>query len=77
MDRHDLTDAEWALIAPLLPTKVRGVARMDDRRVIDGILWRFRRGTHWRDFPHYYRPADDALQPLRPTARGRPLSVLA
>ena len=23
MDRHDLTDAEWAIIAPLLPNKIR------------------------------------------------------
>lgn len=41
MRRHELTDEEWAIIAPLLPNKPRGVARMDDRRVINGILWRF------------------------------------
>lgn len=51
MDRHDLTDAEWAVIQPLPPTKVRGVLRVDDRRVIHGILWRFRAGTPWRDVP--------------------------
>lgn len=42
MRRHELTDEEWAIIAPLLPNKVCGVARVDDRRVINGILWRFR-----------------------------------
>ncbi len=36
--RPDLTDAQWALIAPLLPDKPRGVARVDDRRVIGGIF---------------------------------------
>jgi transposase len=56
MDRHDLTDAEWAVIQPLPPTKVRGVPRVDDRRVIHGILWRFRAGTPWRDVPVRYGP---------------------
>lgn len=56
MDRHDLTDAEWAVIQPLPPTKVRGVPRVDDRRVIHGIFWRFRAGTPWRDVPERYGP---------------------
>ena len=56
MDRHDLSDAEWAVIRPLPPTKVRGVPRVDDRRVINGILWRFRAGTPWRDVPERYGP---------------------
>lgn len=56
MGRHDLTDAEWAIIQPLLPNKVRGVPRVDDRRVINGILWRFRAGTPWRDVPEHYGP---------------------
>lgn len=56
MRRHELTDAEWAIIAPLLPNKVRGVARVDDRRVINGILWRFRTGAPWRDVPERYGP---------------------
>ena len=54
MDRHDLTDAEWAVIQPLPPTKVRGVPRVDDRRVIHVILWRFRAGTPWRDVPERF-----------------------
>jgi hypothetical protein len=32
-----LADEQWAKIAPLLPTDVRGKARVDDRRVISGI----------------------------------------
>ncbi|WP_412842101.1 IS5 family transposase [Brucella pseudintermedia] len=56
MRRHELTDEEWAIIAPLLPTKVRGVARVDDRRVINGILWQFRTGAPWRDVPERYGP---------------------
>ncbi len=56
MRRHELSDEEWAIIAPLLPNKVRGVARVDDRRVINGILWRFRTGAPWRDVPERYGP---------------------
>ena len=40
MARFDLTDFEWSVIEPLLPNKVRGVARVDDRRVLNGIFWR-------------------------------------
>ena len=43
--RFDLTDFEWSIIQPLLPDKPRGVPRVDDRRVINGILWRFRTGS--------------------------------
>lgn len=32
--RFDLTDFEWSLIEPLPPQKSRGIARVDDRRVI-------------------------------------------
>lgn len=52
--RFDLTDKEWSIIAPLLPTDVRGVNRVDDRRVINGILWRFRTGSPWADIPERY-----------------------
>ena len=43
--RHDLTDAEWAIISPLPPDKPRGVPRVDDRRVISGIFHILRTGT--------------------------------
>jgi transposase len=38
MSRYDLTDSEWRVIEPLLPNKPRGVPRVDDRRVLNGIL---------------------------------------
>ena len=56
MRRHELSDLEWTIIQPLLPQKSRGVPRVDDRRVINGILWRFRVGTPWRDVPERYGP---------------------
>lgn len=57
-DRHDLTDAEWALLEPLLPGLVprRGGQWADHRRVIDGVLWRTRSGATWRDVPASYGP---------------------
>ncbi|WP_332719928.1 IS5 family transposase, partial [Pelagibacterium mangrovi] len=54
--RFDLTDFEWSIIEPLLPNKSRGVPRVDDRRVINGILWRFRTGSPWADIPERYGP---------------------
>ncbi len=46
--RYELTDHEWSILSPLLPNKPRGVPRVDARRVLNGILWRFRTGL-WRD----------------------------
>ena len=56
MGRYDLTDLEWRVIAPLLPNKPRGVPRVDDRRVLNGILWVLRSGAPWRDLPERYGP---------------------
>ena len=43
--RYELTDYEWSILAPLLPNKPRGVARADDRKVLNGIYWRLRTGS--------------------------------
>ena len=56
MARFDLTDFEWLVIQPLLPTKLRGVKRVDDRRVLNGIFWRLRTGAPWADIPARYGP---------------------
>ena len=57
MARFDLSDFEWGLIQPLLPNKPRGVARVDDRRVLNGIFWVLRTGSPWRDLPERYGPS--------------------
>lgn len=56
MRRHGPSDEEWAIIEPLSQKKPRGVPRVDDRRVINGILCRFRTGAPWRDVPERYGP---------------------
>lgn len=55
-DRHDLTDDEWVRLEPLLPdrTPCRGGRWLDHRPVIDGVLWRTRTGSPWRDLPLSY-----------------------
>lgn len=52
--RYELTDHEWSIISPLLPNKPRGVPRADDRRVLNGILLRFRTGSPWAEIPERY-----------------------
>ena len=46
MSRHDLIDFESRVIKPLLPNKARGVPRVDDRRVLNGIFWRITLTVH-------------------------------
>ena len=51
-----LSDDQWARIAHLLPTDVRGKKRVDDRRVISGILHVLKSGCRWCDCPPEYGP---------------------
>jgi transposase len=56
MGRYELTDWEWKAIEPHLPNKPRGVRRVDDRRVLNGIFWVLRSGAPWADLPERYGP---------------------
>ena len=51
-----LNDVEWGKIEPLLPRGRRGAHRVDDRRVISGIVHMLRSGARWRDCPVAYGP---------------------
>ena len=44
--RYELSDLEWAAIKPFLPNKPRGVPRVNDRRVLNGIFWILRSTRH-------------------------------
>ena len=51
-----LSDAQFARLEPLLPSDTRGVARVDDRRVISGIIHVLKCGGRWVDAPAVYGP---------------------
>ena len=53
---YELNDHEWAAIRPMLPNKPRGVPRVNDRRVLNGIFWVLRSGAPWRDLPQEFGP---------------------
>ena len=53
-DHFWLTDAQFARIAPHLPTDTRGKPRVDDRRVISGIVQVLKSGGRWVDAPGVY-----------------------
>ena len=54
--RFDLTDAQWAVLEPLLPAPTRSgrPSLFSKRQLIDGIRWRVRTGAPWRDVPACY-----------------------
>jgi transposase len=54
--RYELSDNEWSAIKPMLLNKSRGVRRINDRRVLNGIFWVLRSGAPWRDLPETYGP---------------------
>ena len=60
--RFDLSDEEWAVIEPLLPPRIRGPARVDDRKILNGIFYILRTGAPWRDLPERYGPRTTGLQ---------------
>ncbi len=55
-DRTVLTDEMWARVAPLCPGQVTDPGRtaVDNRLFLEGVLWRFRTGTPWRDLPPHF-----------------------
>jgi transposase len=55
-NRGDLTNAQWARLAPLLPPQKPKTGRINHphRKVINGILWILRTGAPWQDLPRRY-----------------------
>ena len=56
--RHELKDAQWARLAPLLPPQKpkTGKPNKEHRLVLNGLLWKIRTGAPWRDLPERYGP---------------------
>ena len=51
--RFDLSDEEWAVLEPLMPT-ARKTARADDRTIMNAIFYVLRTGMPWRELPERY-----------------------
>jgi hypothetical protein len=60
-----LSDAQMRRIERHFP-RSHGVPRVDDRRIVSGIIFVIRNGLRWRDAPREYRSPQDDLQPLHP-----------
>ena len=54
-DLFMLSEAQMRRIEPYFPLS-HGVPRVDDRRVISGIVFVIRNGLRWRDAPRAYGP---------------------
>ncbi len=51
-----LTAEQFSRLEPLLPTDTRGMPRVDDRRVVSGIIHVLKSGGRWVDAPDVYGP---------------------
>jgi putative transposase len=53
-----ISDELWELVEPVLPSRkgLRGRPFADHRLALEGIAWRFRTGTPWRDLPEAFGP---------------------
>ena len=64
-----LTDAQWEKIEPLLPKPKRspkgGRKPVDNRRVLEGILWVLRTGARWKDLPAEFPSPSTCWRRLR------------
>jgi hypothetical protein len=67
--RYELSDYEWSVIKPMLPNKPRGIPRVDDRRILNGILGLALRCTMARSTKQLRSPYD-LLQSFRSLAAG-------
>lgn len=56
MHRHELTDQEWELLTPLIPRAGTGRPRVDDRRILNGMVFKIRTGITRRELPERYGP---------------------
>jgi transposase len=58
--REELTDEQWAMLAPLIPVQPRRAdgrgrsLKHDDRAVLNGVLWALRTGAAWADLPERF-----------------------
>jgi len=65
--RHELTDAEWERLAPLLPPEKpkTGKPNKAHRPMVNAILWKLGTGAPWRDLPERYGPWESVYTRFR------------
>ncbi len=54
MRRHELSDAEWSRIEPLLGSRTGPRSKRGDRDFINAVVWRVKTGVQWRDLPERF-----------------------
>ncbi|WP_170837320.1 transposase [Actinopolyspora xinjiangensis] len=64
MRGDESTDERWQIIAPLLPVSAGGRPQVDDRPVINGMLFKANTEVAWRDLPARCGPRKPRLSPL-------------
>jgi len=71
MNRHELSDTQWAVIEPILPQPKPGPGRprADDRRTMNGILHVLKTGCAWEDMPRAYGAPTTAWRRLQTWAQ--------
>ncbi|MER6434541.1 transposase [Streptomyces sp900105245] len=67
---HELTDAEWNFVQPLLPRTSMAWPRLDDRTMLNGIVWKFRSGVAWRGCARAVRIRGQFALPFPPLGSG-------
>lgn len=80
MHSRDLSDREWAVLAPFFPPALprRGGRWRDHRLLLSGVLHRLRTGCPWRDLPGRYGPWQTAYERFRDLrASGRLVAILS
>lgn len=66
--KEELTDEQWAILAPLIPETVRRAdgrgrpQRHDNRAALNGILWVLRTGAAWADLPDRFPSASTCFR---------------
>lgn len=74
----DLTDAQWEIIAPMLPPEVGGGRHrsVDLREVVNAIFYRLRTGCAWKLLPHDFPPKSTVFWYFRNWSRSGTLQAV-
>ena len=71
MYRHEITDRQWVLVAPLLSGKVTdcGVTARDNRLFFNAVVWLLRTGAAWADLPERFGKPNSVCRRFRRLAQ--------